>query len=162
MPETICANVDGVINNFKDYGLTYEKYIPVCIKQPQLFCQTPKTITEHIKTLIFIFKNMDEKLTPNEIMEKVLKKHVRITCTNKTNYGLLLRKKMFPNKNPKGLSGDTKVNSKIENYLKENPNSKFRFTIKDDEMAQEFVEYARELAKNAIDREDVFDITIEK
>ena len=161
-PETICANVSDVVDNFKDYGLTYENYLPACLNQPQLFYQSPKTITEHIKALIFIFKNMDEKLTPNEIMEKILKRYVRICCTNKTNYGLLLRKKMFPNKNPKGLSGDSKVNSKIENYLKENPNSKFSFTIKDDEMAQEFVEYARELAKNAIDREDVFDITNEK
>ena len=161
-PETICANVNGVVDNFKDYGLTLEKYLPACLNQPQLFYQSPKTITEHIKGLIFIFKNMDEKLTQDEIIEKILKKYVRITCTNKTNYGLLLRKKMFPNKAPKGLGGEGKINSKIENYLKENPNSKFSFTIKDDEMAQEFVEYARELAKNAIDREDVFDITIEK
>ena len=161
-PETICANVSGVVNNFKDYGLTYESYLPACIKQPSLFTQSPKTVTEHIKALIFIYKNIDEKLTPSEIMEKVSKKYVRITCTNKTNYGLLLRKKMFPNKAPKGLGGEGKINSKIENYLKENPNSKFSFTIKNDEMAQEFIEYARELAKNAIDREDVFDITIEK
>ena len=160
-PETICANVSDVVDNFKDYGLTYESYLPACIKQPSLFTQSPKTVTEHIKALIFIYKNIDEKLTPSEIMEKVSKKYVRITCTNKTNYGLLLRKKMFPNKAPKGLGGEGKINSKIENYLKENPNSKFSFTIKDDEMAQEFVEYARELAKNAIDREDVFDITIE-
>ena len=161
-PETICANVSGVVDYFKEYGLTYENYLPACIKQSQLFYQSPKTVTEHIKALIFIYKNMDEKLTQDEIIEKILKQYVKITCTNKHNYSFLLRKKMFPNKNPKGLSGDTKVNSKIENYLKENPNSKFSFTIKDDEMAQEFVEYARELAKNAIDREDVIDITIEK
>ncbi len=161
-PETICANVNGVVDNFKDHGLTLEKYLPACLNRPQLFYQSPKTITEHIKALIFVYKNMDEKLTQDEIIEKILKQYVRITCRNKHNYALLLRKKMFPNKNPKGLSGDTKVNSKIENYLKENPNSKFSFTIKNDEMAQEFVEYAKELAKNAIDREDVFDITIEK
>ena len=161
-PETICANVSDVVDNFKDYGLTYESYLPACIKQPSLFTQSPKTVTEHIKALIFIYKNIDEKLTPSEIMEKVSKKYVRITCTNKTNYGLLLRKKMFPNKAPKGLGGEGKINSKIENYLKENPNSKFSFTIKNDEMAQEFIEYAKELSKNAIDREDVFDVTIEK
>ena len=160
--DEIEIKIKGVVDYFKDYGLTYENYLPVCLNRPQLFYQSPKTITEHIKALIFVYKNMDEKLTQDEIIEKILKQYVRITCRNKHNYALLLRKKMFPNKNPKGLSGDTKVNSKIENYLKENPNSKFRFTIKDDEMAQEFVEYARELAKNAIDREDVFDITIEK
>ena len=82
-------------------------------------------------------------------------------CTNKTNYSYLLRKQMFPHKNPKGLSGSSKINQKIIDYLKANPDLSFSFSIIKDEMSNDFIEYTKKLGFEATGRDDVFNIAIE-
>ena len=90
-----------------------------------------------------------------------MKSPLLLCLKNETNYAPLLRTKMFNCRNiPKSVSGSSQINQKISEYLKENPNSKFSFTIINDEMSQEFIDYANNLGIIALDRDDVFDIKI--
>lgn len=49
-------NVTGVVEKFGDEGLTVEKYIPACVIQPQLFCQSPDTIESNVRDLVKKFE----------------------------------------------------------------------------------------------------------
>ena len=158
---TIENNVRALVERFEKEGLSVEKYLPACIKHSQLFYQSPNTIEKHIKALIFIKKNRYLTLSKDEIIEKIMKSPVLLCLKNETNYAPLLRTKMFNCRNiPKSVSGSSQINQKLSEYLKENPNSKFSFTIINDEMSQEFIDYAKNLGIIALDRDDVFDIKI--
>ena len=160
-PDTIESNVRDLAKKFEKEGLTVENYLQACLKQPSLFCQSPKTIANHIKAMLFINKNNNKNLNQDEIWEMLLAKPLFMCCTNKTNYSYLLRKKMFPHKNPKGLSGSSKINQKIIDYLKANPDLSFSFSIIKDEMSNEFIEYTKKLGFEATGRDDVFNIIVE-
>ena len=160
-PDTIENNVRDLVKKFENEGLTVKDYIQACLKQPPLFHQSPKTIANHIKAMLFINKNNNKNLNQDEIWEMLLAKPLFMCCTNKTNYSYLLRKQMFPHKNPKGLSGNGKVNQKIIDYLKANPDLSFSFSIIKDEMSNEFIEYTKKLGFEATGRDDVFNIAIE-
>ena len=159
-PETIENNIKSLVKKFENGGLTIKKYIPTCLKQPQLFIQSPETIENHIKALIFIKKNIHKKWDLRKIVESVIKKPRSLSYKNETNYSILLRNKMFGYGAPKSVLGNGRINQKLIDYLRENPNSKFSFSIIDDPMSQEFIEYAKNLAYEAIKKDDVFDIRI--
>ena len=167
-PDTIENNVGDVVKYFDNPNLTTKNYLPVCLKQPSLFCLSPETIEEHIKTLLFIYQNgLDSKIDKNDkkqVTLRALKKPMRLTCTDEYNFAFLLRKKMFPMGNPQGLSKNERINQKIVNYLRTYPNSGFSFDIKKDEYGKykEFIEYAANLAKEAIGRDDIFNITVKE
>ena len=160
-PDTIESNVRDLVKKFEKEGLTVEDYLQACLKQPPLFYHSPKTIADHIKAILFVNKNYDKDLSQDEIWKKVLAKPLFMCCTNKTNYSYLLRKQMFPHKNPKGLSGSSKINQKIIDYLKANPDLSFSFSIIKDEMSNEFIEYTKKLGFEATGRNDVFNIIVE-
>ena len=160
-PDTIESNVRDLAKKFEKEGLTVEDYLQACLKQPPLFYHSPKTIADHIKAILFVNKNYDKDLSQDEIWKKVLAKPLFMCCTNKTNYSYLLRKQMFPHKNPKGLSGSSKINQKIIDYLKANPDLSFSFSIIKDEMSNEFIEYTKKLGFEATGRNDVFNIIVE-
>ena len=168
-PDTIVSNVVGVVEHekLKDEDgkplLTLEEYLPVCIKQPSLFSQSPDTIAEHIKALLFINKDRlyfkEGEIDKNVLIKHVFKRPILLSCTNKLNYSYLLREKMFPMGNPKGVSGSTKVIKKLSDYLSQHPNEKFSFTIIKDDMSKEFIDFANKLAKEATGKDDVFNIS---
>ena len=161
-PDTIESNVRDLVKKFENEGLTVKDYLyKACLKQAQLFYQSPETIADHIKAILFVNKNYDKDLSQDEIWKKVLAKPLFMCCTNKTNYSYLLRKQMFPHKNPKGLSGSSKINQKIIDYLKANPDLSFSFSIIKDEMSNEFIEYTKKLGFEATGRNDVFNIIVE-
>ena len=168
-PDTIVGHVVGVVEHekLKDEDgkplLTLEEYLPVCIKQPSLFSQSPDTIAEHIKALLFINKDRlyfkEGEIDKNVLIKHVFKRPILLSCTNKLNYSYLLREKMFPMGNPKGVSGSTKVIKKLSDYLSQHPNEKFSFTIIKDDMSKEFIDFANKLAKEATGKDDVFNIS---
>ena len=48
----MAANVEGVVDRFREDGLTLAAYLAAALKQPQLFCRTPATIIGHIHCVI--------------------------------------------------------------------------------------------------------------
>ena len=97
-------------------------------------------------------------------MKKALEHPLFISCRNELNYSYLLRRKMFPNGNPMGVEGDGKVNEKLSYYLKHHPKAKFKFSVIRDDYgkAEEFVKYANNLALQALNRDDVFEIKVRR
>ena len=64
-------NICVLVNNFQDNGLTLDKYIQACIKQPPLFCLTPDTIEANVRELVERFK--DNGLTLDKYVEACIK-----------------------------------------------------------------------------------------
>ena len=168
-PDAIVSNVIGVIDHkkLKDENgkpiLTLKEYLPVCIKQPSLLTLSPDTVAEHIRALLFINKDRlyfkEGEIDKDVLIKHVLKAPLLLSCTNKLNYSYLLREKMFPMGNPKGVSGSTKVIKKLSDYLSQHPDEKFSFSIIKDEMNKEFIDFANELAKEATKKDDTFNIS---
>ena len=167
-PDTIVNNVVGVVEHekLKDENgepiLTLKEYLHACVRQPSLFHQSPDTIADHIKALLFINKDRlyfkTGEIDKNTLVKNTLRATLFIACTNDLNYSFLLREKMFLSHNPKGVGGNEKVRAKLKQYLQNNPNEKFTFSIIKDEKSDEFIEFAKKFAKEATGRDDVFNI----
>ena len=167
-PDTIVNNVVRVVEHekLKDENgepiLTLKEYLHACVRQPSLFHQSPDTIADHIKALLFINKDRlyfkTGEIDKNTLVKNTLRATLFIACTNDLNYSFLLREKMFLSHNPKGVGGNEKVRAKLKQYLQNNPNEKFTFSIIKDEKSDEFIEFAKKFAKEATGRDDVFNI----
>ena len=167
-PDTIVNNVVGVVEHekLKDENgepiLTLKEYLHACVRQPSLFHQSPDTIADHIKALLFINKDRlyfkTGEIDKNTLVKNTLRTALFLACTNDLNYSFLLREKMFLSHDIKGVGGNEKVRAKLKQYLQNNPNEKFTFSIIKDEKSDEFIEFAKKFAKEATGRDDVFNI----
>ena len=167
-PDTIVNNVVRVVEHekLKDENgepiLTLKEYLHACVRQPSLFHQSPDTIADHIKALLFINKDRlyfkTGEIDKNTLVKNTLRTALFLACTNDLNYSFLLREKMFLSHDIKGVGGNEKVRAKLKQYLQNNPNEKFTFSIIKDEKSGEFIKFAKELAKEATGRDDVFNI----
>ena len=161
-------SVNGVVEHekLKDKNgepiLTLKEYLHACVRQPSLFHQSPDTIADHIKALLFINKDRlyfkTGEIDKNTLVKNTLRATLFIACTNDLNYSFLLREKMFLSHDIKGVGGNEKVRAKLKQYLQNNPNEKFTFSIIKDEKSDEFIEFAKKFAKEATGRDDVFNI----
>ena len=142
--------------------LTLKEYLHACVRQPSLFHQSPDTIADHIKALLFINKDRlyfkTGEIDKNTLVKNTLRTALFLACTNDLNYSFLLREKMFLSHNIKGVGGNEKVRAKLKQYLQNNPNEKFTFSIIKDEKSDQFIEFAKKFAKEATGRDDVFNI----
>ena len=167
-PDNIVNNVVGVVEHekLKDENgepiLTLKEYLHACVRQPSLFHQSPDTIADHIKALLFINKDRlyfkTGEIDKNTLVKNTLRTALFLACTNDLNYSFLLREKMFLSHDIKGVGGNEKVRAKLKQYLQNNPNEKFTFSIIKDEKSDEFIEFAKKFAKEATGRDDVFNI----
>ena len=167
-PDTIVNNVVRVVEHekLKDENgepiLTLKEYLHACVRQPSLFHQSPDTIADHIKALLFINKDRlyfkTGEIDKNTLVKNTLRTALFLACTNDLNYSFLLREKMFLSHDIKGVGGNGKVRAKLKQYLENNPNEKFTFNIIKDEKSDEFIEFAKKFAKEATGRDDVFNI----
>ena len=124
-------NVYGIVDKFSNEGLTLKSYLPACVKQPPLFALSPDTIAEHIDILRLIHYNNEEEIDTEEFFNKILKKPIELSFSSK----LLLIKyliipKMFENHPiPKGLKGN-RLEKKLIEYIKNNPDKQYQINIK--------------------------------
>jgi hypothetical protein len=70
-PETIAANITGVVDRFAGDGLTTRDYVRAALKQPPLFCQKPETIAANITGVVDRFAG--DGLTRKDYLSAALK-----------------------------------------------------------------------------------------
>jgi hypothetical protein len=54
-PDTIAANIAGVVERFAAQGMTTKDYLQAALKQPTLFSMKPATITRHVELIIALY-----------------------------------------------------------------------------------------------------------
>ena len=86
MSDKAKQNVINLVEKYAFYGLTLENYLPVCVKQPSLFYQSPKTVTGHIDIIRFSHSNKYGEVDNEKFWSTILKNPIKLACSN----GLLL------------------------------------------------------------------------
>ena len=169
-PDTIANNVVGLVNHdkLKDNNglniLSLKSYINACLGQPPLFSQQPDTIASHFKALLFVnkdrmfFKQGNDIFDKDALLFEILSRPFFLSCTNKLNFSYLLREKMFDRPFPHSVTGNSRVLSKLADYLKKHPDQSFSFDIIQDDISKDFVEFANNFAKENTGKSDIFDI----
>ena len=160
-PDTIENNVREVVKKFSKDGLTTDAYLNTCLAFPQLFCSKQLKIEKRFQTVLFMQRNLHKDMSQDDIIKKVLSSPILLTCNHERSYDMLLMRKMIARRLPHELAGKDKVHEKLVNYLKANPNVSYHFSVINDELTDDFIKYAKNLAIEALGRDDVFDITVE-
>ena len=123
----VFVNVTGTTKE----GFTAENYVPACIKQPQLFSQSPDTIAEHINVMLFANLNAKKPVDGYELLIKKLVAPIKLTYSS----SLLMLKyliipKMFENLDiPKELKGNA-LKEKLQKYLEKNSEINYTLRVK--------------------------------
>ena len=157
-PKTTESNVKELVKIFEKEGLNTKDYIKACVKQPPLFCQSPKTIEEHIKAYMYA-KKMKQGCKDKNIMDKILCKNLAYSTSLIYLQDVILAKLKqqsadFINWKKIGLK------PKLKEYFQNNPDKKFTIKILDDEMSGNFIKVIKEYCQKEFGRDDMFNIVI--
>lgn len=124
-------NVKLVVQKFELQGFTLDNYILACLKQPQLFYQSPETIEKHINIIKFSYFNSNKEIDNKNFWNQILKNSVKLTCSSDLllTEGIIIPKMFEKGKIPKELKPN-RLKQKLEDYLKANPNNKYVLNVK--------------------------------
>ena len=112
--DTIEANVKGLVEKFKENGLSVDDYVKACIKQPSLFCQSSDTIEANVKGLVEKFK--DNGLTLSIYIKSCIIQP-SLFCSSPDNIAEHIRAYMYIDKNNKGFVDKNTINSVVRKNL---------------------------------------------
>ena len=145
--------------------MTLNNYVPACVKQSPLFCQSPETIAEHINVLRFSEFNNDEEIDNEEFFNKILHRPMDLSCST----SLLLIKnliipKMFENTEiPKSLKREH-LREKLNDYIISNPDKKYVINVKNIKSETDCIKLLKEtlskISTDALNRDDVFEVNV--
>ena len=155
-----------MVDKFESNGLTLDKYLPACVKTPQLFTLSPETISTHIDILRFSKFNTGEEIDNEEFFDEIL--HNPMVLSFSTSLLLiknLIIPKMFENSRvPLCLKGSHQ-REKLNAYLKSNPDKKYEINVKNIASKADCVELLKEtlskISTDALNRDDVFEVNVE-
>jgi hypothetical protein len=112
--DTIEANVKGLVEKFKDNGLSVDDYVKACIKQPSLFCQSSDTIEANVKGLADKFK--DNGLTLSIYIKSCIIQP-SLFCSSPDTIAEHINAYTYIEKNNKGFVDKNTINSVVRKNL---------------------------------------------
>ena len=157
-PDTVAKIVQDLVKKFEKEGLNTGDYVKACIKQPPLFCLSPKTIEEHIRAYMYVDKNK-QGYSNHKIMGEILKKNLAYSTSLIYLQGIILPqlKEQCLEMSKWTTSG---IKPKLKEYFEKNPEKNFTIKILNDEMSGNFVKVIKEYCQKDFGRNDMFNIVV--
>ena len=160
-PDTVESNVRDLVKKFESEGLTVERYLGMCLNNASLFSRSPDSIENNFKAVLFLYRNLYNMSSNSEPLDKISANYILLGSKPERSYDQLLRKRMIKQNNAKELKGCSRFREKIINCLRAHPDVLYKFSVINDELTDDFIKYTKNLAIEALGRDDVFDITVE-